>query len=142
MSEWDPDLLQSIVEQSKFIWPGWRHYLGKDNEEGSYWTFHIVSYTPDSYQVEQWIRVNHSFLVPMADYNERTWWAWIRDCYSKVFDHEIGEVLTFNGVRVFAPHHGNGEDPYRVVMIDGGDKIDTMVPAGESRESFVARTSY
>ena len=36
-----------------------------------------------------------------------------------------------DGVRVFAPHHGNGEDPYRVWHV--GDLADTRVKAGQDK---------
>lgn len=132
--EWEPPGLREIVLSASFM-PGWAIYLGRDNEGGGWLTLHILSYTLNSYpeQAEdlgsEMISVNHSFLVPMATYNERTWKAWIRDCYSKVWDHEIGEFLQFDGVREFAPHHGNGEDPYRVWHV--GDLADTQVKSGE-----------
>lgn len=130
-ADWEPPGLREIVESVQYM-PGWMIYLGRDNEGGGWLTLHIVSQTPNSYNSSETIRVNHSFLVPMATYNERTWKAWIRDCYSKVWDHEIGEFLQFDGVREFAPHHGNGEDPYRVWHV--GDLADTQVRAGETKQ--------
>lgn len=131
MSNWEPPGLSEIVKSVKYLMPGWMIYLGRDNEGGGWLTLHIVSHTPNSYDPSKTIRVNHSFLVPMATYNSRTWKAWIRDCYAKVWDHEIGEMLLFDGVREFAPHHGNGEDPYRVWHV--GDVADTQVPAGSDK---------
>lgn len=127
---WEPPGLRAIVESIEFM-PGWSVYLSFNNEDGRWLTLHIVSSTPDSYDPEKKIRVNHSFLVPMATYNERTWKAWIRDCYEKVWRHEIGEFLMFDGVREFAPHHGNGEDPYMVWHV--GDLRDTQVAAGDDK---------
>lgn len=131
MTDWEPPGLRELVKSIEFL-PGWRVYLGRDNEGGGWLVLHIVSCTPNSYHLDQMIRVDHSFLVPMASYNMRTWKAWVRDRYSQVWDHEIGEFLKFNGVREFAPHHGNGEDPYRVWHV--GDLRDTQVPAGSDRE--------
>lgn len=128
--DWEPPGLREIVADVSFM-PRWAIHLGRDNEGGGWLTLHIISCTPDSYRPESLIRVNHSFLVPMASYNERTWKAWIRDCYEKVWRHEIGEFLMFDGVREFAPHHGNGEDPYRVWHV--GDLKDTQVRAGENK---------
>lgn len=130
--EWEPPGLRDIVLGIRFM-PGWHIYLGRDNEGGGWLTLHIISCTPNSYDTSKTIRVNHSFLVPMATYNERTWKAWIRECYEKVWRHEIGEFLMFDGVREFAPHHGNGEDPYMVWHV--GDLVDTQVSAGETKES-------
>jgi hypothetical protein len=90
-----------------------------------------VSETPDSYDVRRVIRVNHSFLVPMATYNEQTWLAWIFDRVKDVETHEAGEFFMMDGVRVYAPHHGNGEDPYRTWFM--GDYTDTRVKAGTQR---------
>ena len=128
--DWEPPGLRDIVKSIDYM-PGWMAYLGRDNEGGGWLTFHIVSQTPNSYDPGQPIRVNHSFLVPMATYNERTWKAWIFECYLKVWRHETGEFLTFDGVREFAPHHGNGEDPYITWHV--GDLEDTRVSAGEDK---------
>lgn len=128
---WKPDDLQRIVDGTRFLMPGWRIWLGDDNETGEAPTLHIASYTINSYHPEEMIGVNHSFLVPLATYNDRTWKAWIRECYEKVWRHEIGEMLLFDGVREFAPHHGNGEDPYMVWH--NGDTVDTQVRAGEDK---------
>jgi hypothetical protein len=130
VNDWEPPGLREIVDSILYM-PGWDVYLGRDNEGGGWLVLHIISCTPNSYNPEETIQVNHSFLVPMATYNARTWKAWIRDCYSKVWDHEIGEFLLFGGVREFAPHHGNGEDPYRVWHV--GDLEDTHVSAGEDK---------
>lgn len=128
--EWDDTLLRDIVQRTKFM-PGWMIYLSVDNEGAGAPTLHIVSCTPDSYDTDKEMRVNHSFLVPLATYNERTWKAWIHECYVKVWTHEIGEFLMFDGIREFGPHHGNGEDPYRVWHV--GDLADTRVKAGENK---------
>lgn len=128
-----PPLLEDVVESISFM-PGWSAYLTEeyDDDDGSGGLqLCIVSLTPNSFHQTEPIRVRHSFLVPAASYNQRTWKAWIRDCYSKVWDHEIGEFLMFDGVREFGPHHGNGENPY--VVWHAGDVADTKVRAGDSK---------
>lgn len=129
-------LLKNVVKSVKFM-PGWMIYIGGDNEGYGWDTLHIVSYTPNSRKPEEMIRVNHSFLIPPATYNERTWRRWIRDCYAKVWDHEIGEFLLFDDDRSFAPHHGDGEDPYTVWSV--GDLADTDVPAGTDKYDHMIR---
>jgi hypothetical protein len=126
-----PTGLEDIVKSCEFTWPGWMVYLGHDNEGSGAPVLHIVSCTPNSYEPGERIRVNHSFLVPLGTYNERTWQAWIMERFVDVFRHETGEFLQFNGVRMFAPHHGNGEDPYRTWYV--GDLADTRVRAGEDK---------
>lgn len=130
MSEWEPPGLRELVQRISYK-PGWLFYLGADNEEDKWLTLHIVSETLDSYDVRRVIRVNHSFLVPMATYNEQTWLAWIFDRVKDVETHEAGEFFMMDGVRVYAPHHGNGEDPYRTWFM--GDYTDTRVKAGTQR---------
>lgn len=128
--EWEPPGLRDIVAGVTYI-PGWTMFLGRDNEGGGWLTLHIISETPDSYDTKKLVRVNHSFLVPMATWNERTWKAWIMERCVDVWRHETGEFLMFDGVREFAPHHGNGEDPYITWHV--GDLADTRVRAGDDR---------
>lgn len=123
--------LEPIVRSVTYLMPGWQIWLGNDNEADEIPALHIVSCTPNSYNVQKNIYVNHSFLVPLASYNDRTWKAWVFDCYMKVWRHEVGEMLLFDGIREFAPHHGNGEDPYITWHI--GDLEDTQVRAGETK---------
>lgn len=131
MSEWEPPGLREIVKNITYI-PGWLAYLGWEDNEGGHWlNFYIVSSTPDSYDTTKRIRVRHAFLVPMATYNDRTWKAWIMERYVDVWRHETGEFLMFDGTREFAPHHGNGENPYITWHV--GDLADTSVRAGEEK---------
>ncbi|KQY58339.1 hypothetical protein ASD11_01340 [Aeromicrobium sp. Root495] len=96
--------------------PGWtfgrRDEVEPDGSGGL--NLDIVSDTPDSFNFDRRIRVRHSFLVPPASYNRDVWAAWIFDRIRDVETHEAGEFFRLHGVREFAPHHGNGEDPYRV----------------------------
>ena len=130
MSEWEPPGLRELVNRLTYK-PDWMIYLGRDNEEERWLTLHIVSDTLNSYDTSRKIRVNHSFLVPMATYNEATWLAWIFDRICDVEAHEAGEFFMLDGLRVHAPHHGNGEDPYRRWFM--GDYADTRVRAGQEK---------
>lgn len=131
-------LLERIVKSVNYKMPGWMIYLGGDNEGNDWLTLHIVSFTPDSYQDgNEMVRVNHSFLVPPATYNERTWKAWILERYMDVWRHETGELLEFDGIKEFAPHHGNHENPYITWHI--GDREDTRVRSGETKEQYLQR---
>jgi hypothetical protein len=130
MSEWEPPGLRELIARLEYK-PNWMIYLGTDNEDDRWLTLHIVSETPDSYNTKRTVRVNHSFLVPMASYNEVNWIAWLFDRIRQVEAHEAGEYFMVDGLRVFAPHHGNGEDPYRTWFV--GDYADTSVKAGEEK---------
>ncbi len=105
------ELISSITYK-----PGWMFYLlHKVDEDGSGGlSLHIVSNTANSFAFDQTIRVDHAFLVPLASYNRDTWAAWLFDRVRDVESHEAGEFFRIDGIREFAPHHSNGEDPYRV----------------------------
>jgi hypothetical protein len=95
---------------------GWKiyveHEMADDGAGG--WHLFIISRTENSLIPEQTIRVRHGFLIPAASYNRDTWTAWVFNRCRDVETHEAGEFFRVDGVRVFAPHHGNGEDPYLV----------------------------
>jgi hypothetical protein len=109
-----PEHLEDLVNGLKYK-PYWEAYLMEDfADDGSGGlTLFIISDTQDSLNPERRIRVRHGFLVPPASYNRDCWAAWIVDRLGDVEMHERNEFVQFNGVREFAPHHGNGEDPYR-----------------------------
>jgi hypothetical protein len=62
------------------------------------------------------IRINHLFIVPAASYNYNSWLRWLLDRVLDVESHEACEFFEINGERPFAPHHGDGEDPYIIWM--------------------------
>lgn len=108
---------------------GWRFYLESPDEECSVYKLMIVSKTANSYDEDTDIRVRHEFMVPPADYQEHVWLAWIFDRVRDVEAHESGEFFKYDGMRVFAPHHGNGQDPYRVWFV--GTYAETRTKAGQ-----------
>lgn len=110
-----PPHLEDLVKSISYK-PDWEFWLVTEMEDdGSgglqLW---IISDTVNSFDFKSRIRVRHSFLVPTASYNRDTWAAWLFDRVRDVETHEAGEFFRIDGVREFAPHHGNGEDPYRV----------------------------
>lgn len=110
-----PPHLAELVDAIEYK-PRWMFYLDHQIEpDGSGGlSLHVISDTEDSFHFGSRIRVNHAFLVPMASYNRDVWAAWLFDRIRDVETHEAGEFFRINGVREFAPHHSNGEDPYRV----------------------------
>jgi hypothetical protein len=135
---YEPPGLREIVKSVTYM-PGWLVYLDDDNDRRGFLTLHIVSSIPDSYDHDKKMRVNHSFLVPPTTWNERTWKAWIMERFVDVWRHETGEFLEFNGVKEFAPHHGDHEDPYITWHI--GDFDDTRVRAGQTKEDYLNGTT-
>ena len=108
---------------------GWSFYLEKPDEICPVYKLMIVSYTKNSYDEDEDIRVRHEFMVPPADYATAVWLAWIFDRVRDVEAHEAGEFFRFHDIRVFAPHHGNGQDPYRIWFM--GDYAQTRTKAGQ-----------
>jgi hypothetical protein len=111
----EPPGLSELVDSITYK-PGWTFRLGlfREGDEARAWAFYVVSDTEDSLNPARRIRVRHEFLVPPASYNRDTWAAWLFDRIRDVESHEAAEFFRLDGYREFAPHHGNGEDPYRV----------------------------
>lgn len=108
-------IINELVPKLK-SYPGWVHYIAYEvaDDGAGGWHLFVVATTPDSIRPGQQITVRHGFLIPAASYNRNSWVAWLRDRLADVNNHELGEFFTIDGVREFAPHHGNGEDPYVV----------------------------
>lgn len=109
------DELRKLVREITYK-PGWVVYLACEfaYDGAGGWHLFIVSETDDSLDPSRKIRVRHGFLVPAASYNRDTWAAWVFDRFRDVETHEAAEFFRINDVREFAPHHGNGENPYLV----------------------------
>lgn len=125
-----PPGLRELVESISYK-PGWQFSLGVFREDGDPrgWAFYVIGDTEDSLRPGARIRVRHEFLVPPASYNRDTWAAWLFDRVRDVESHEAAEFFRLDGYREFAPHHGNGEDPYRVWHV--GDHATARKSSGE-----------
>lgn len=108
-------ILEELVKEFEYK-PGWMSYIQWDqSEDGSGgWTLFIISNTENSIKRGERIRVAHPFLIPAASYNEGSWIDWLHSRCADVEMHELGEFFRIRGERVYAPHHGNGENPYAV----------------------------
>jgi hypothetical protein len=58
--------------------------------------------------------------VPPAAYNKQFWTQWLLDQILLVERHEACEFFRIKGERIYAPHHGPGNDPY-IVFVHGSD---------------------
>lgn len=103
-------LLAEIVKTTTCK-PGWSFELVY---EGDALRFVIRLEDVDNYDFAQSKVTKHFHPVPIATYNEKTWRRWIFEQCLRTMNHEIGEALSFDGVRPFVPMHGPGEDPYTV----------------------------
>lgn len=123
-------VLTELIKQVSYK-PNWmiyvEHEVGDDGSGG--WHLFIVSDTTNSLKQTERIRVRHGFLIPPASYNRDTWAIWIFDRLRDVETHEAGEFFRICGLREFAPHHGNGENPY--VVWHTGDYTTALKRAGD-----------
>lgn len=126
----EPPGLRDLIESLSYK-PGWMTSLAlfEENGEARGWAFYVISDTENSYDPARRIRVRHEFLVPPASWNRDTWAAWLFDRIRDVETHEAGEFFMLDGYREFAPHHGNGEDPYRVWHV--GDHAQARKKSGQ-----------
>jgi hypothetical protein len=95
-------------------------------------TFIVTTKHVDAYHPGTLRPVNHLFPVPAATYNRESWQRWLLNRLLDVDMHEACEWMVFAapandtlsraaGIQVleerpFAPTHGPGDDPYRVVQ--------------------------
>lgn len=70
------------------------------------------SYHPDRGQN---YGVHHYMIVPAATYNRESWQRWLLEQHLLVERHEACEFFVVDEEHPFAPNHGPGNDPYRVV---------------------------
>jgi hypothetical protein len=115
LEPFEPPGLRDLIDSLTYK-PGWKFDLRvfSEGDEPRGWAFYVTSDTENSLDFDKRVRVLHEFLVPPASWNRDVWAAWLFDRVRDVESHEAGEFFRLDGVREFAPHHGNGEDPYRV----------------------------
>lgn len=123
-------VLHELVKQVTYK-PGWMIYIQHEiSDDGSGgWLLCVVSNTTNSLIPTEKIRVRHGFLIPAASYNRDTWANWIFERLREVETHEAGEFFKVNSLREFAPHHGNGENPY--IVWHTGDYATALKRAGD-----------
>lgn len=108
------DVLEQVlteIEYKRESPPGDRFALFRD-DENNYARLNIFTYNPNSYNPDEIRWTRHEFVVPVATYNRDTWIRWIFDNILAIEAHETSEFFFVNGERIYAPHHGNGENPY------------------------------
>lgn len=106
---------------------GSRTRLVRD-DEANYAVLYVFLHAPNSYVGEPGDRedrfTRHEFVVPVATYNYENWRRWVYERLCSAALHEVGEWFMDDGVRVFAPHHGNGEDPYVQWQLGTQEQVD------------------
>jgi hypothetical protein len=123
-----PTELAELVEGFHYR-PGWRCALvdmvrervdpNDDKSEPLAWglTLVITTLGYNAYHPEngQYYGVRHLMIVPAATYNRESWQRWLLNQHFLVEQHETVEFFDVDGERPYAPNHGPGNDPYRVV---------------------------
>jgi hypothetical protein len=125
-----PVELAELVAQLRYK-PGWTFTLRDDwvRDKASDGTplsvgltLDVVSRTYDSYHPERGeaYYVHHYWPVPPATFNRSSWERWLLKVVTAIEEHEACEFLRFGDDerRPFAPTHGPGDDPYRVVQYE------------------------
>lgn len=82
------------------------------DDEANHAVLYVFTHTPNTYRPEEIRHTRHEFVVPVATYNELTWVRWVFERIKSIEIHETCESFQYKGQRIYAPHHGNGEDPY------------------------------
>jgi len=108
------DVLEEALGQIDYgrdVPPGHRFRLIRD-DASNFAQLLIFTWNVDTYKAPMMRHTRHEFIVPVATYNEDTWIRWVFDRIVSIELHETSEWFTVNGDRIYAPHHGNGENPY------------------------------
>lgn len=105
------DTLQQVIDNLTYEDRS-RFELHRD-DESNYAVLYVFLHAPNTYREDRVDRYTcHEFVVPAATYDYANWRRWIFERLCSAAIHEVCEWFMDSGVRVFAPHHGNGEDPY------------------------------
>lgn len=109
------DVLQSVLDSISYDreqHPSGRRFSLQRSNESNYAVLYVFSYNPDTFNRSEMRHTRHEFIVPVATYNKEMWIRWVFDNIVKMELHEITEWFMVDGKRIYAPHHGNGWDPY------------------------------
>jgi hypothetical protein len=126
-----PHALAGLVSRMTYK-DGWEFALAhRDRGESSEGLNLDIKVTaPDSYDPGSVITVPHSFPVPPAVYDERSWRWWLLRRILQVEQHEACEMLRFGGEVAFPPAHGPGNNSY-LILEYGSDADRRMDSTGE-----------
>lgn len=110
---WDilEDALNSI-DYKRDVPPSGQRFRLLRRDDQNYATLLIYTYNTNTYKNDEMRHTRHEFVVPVATYNRPSWIRWVFDKIAAIEIHETTEWFFVDGERVYAPHHGNGWDPY------------------------------
>lgn len=110
-----PEALAAIINATTYK-EGWTFSLADlDRGQDSIGlTLIIKIICPNSYNPAEMRPVHHFFPVPPAAYNTQSWARWLFNQILHVERHEAMEFFQVEGVRLYAPNHSPGHDPYQI----------------------------
>jgi hypothetical protein len=115
------------IVYTRDIQPEWKRFqLVRDRDE-NFAVLYIFTHNPNTYRPDEIRHTRHEFIVPCATYHKAAWIRWVFDRIVSIEVHETCESFQVNGVRIYAPHHGNGWDPY-TVWYDGHPDEQAKAP--------------
>lgn len=100
------------IEYTRDIKPEWKRFHLVRNDEENYAVLYIYTHNRNTYKPDEIRHTRHEFVVPVATYHRAGWTRWVFDNIASIELHETCENFFVDGKRVYAPHHGNGWDPY------------------------------
>ena len=109
------DLLEEALGEITYtrdVPPGGRRFRLVRDDAANYAVLYVFTYQPNTYRPDEMRHTRHEFVVPVATYRKDAWVRWVFDRIASIELHETCESFKHNGVRIYAPHHGTGEDPY------------------------------
>jgi hypothetical protein len=114
------DTLYALIKKTSCK-PNWRLYL--IHEDALELVISVLG--PNSRDLGRTIEVSHHFLVPLADYNEKSWRRWVFEKCRDVENHELSEWFLVDGYRPYAPLHGPGDNPYFIRELSTPEEVAT-----------------
>lgn len=127
-------LLSEVLLEIKYIRdeppPRYKRFELVEHADENYAVLYFFTWTPNTYRPEEERYTRHEFVVPVATYNKAALTRWIFDRIESIERHETCESFLVNGVRIYAPHYGNGWDPY-TVWYDGHPDEQAKAPGDD-----------
>lgn len=127
------DCLQEALNEAKYIRdepPDIPRFQLIRDDASNYAVLYIFTWNKNTYDQNLMRCTRHEFVVPVATYHKAAWHRWVFDRIASIEQHETCESYLVNGVRIYAPHHGNGWDPY-TVWYDGHPDEQAKAPGDD-----------
>lgn len=129
------DLLAEVLAEIVYTrdpLPDGRRFIFDRDYESNYAVLYVRTYNPNTYHPARMRTTYHEFVVPVTTYHKAAWTRWVFDRIASIELHETCESFQIPGpdgelYRPYAPHHGNGWDPY-TIWYDGHPDEQAKAP--------------